>query len=189
MPTNSAQTVMPMPSHHSGEKRPPKPSTHDIFHAEEAALVRFAYGLLGRREVAEEIVQEGFLALFEDYEAVDNPKAWLYRAIRNKAFNELRKRKREVIDEQAGDGRDDERESPDEVLARMEAAGQLQLLLAGLGGRDEQLVRMKYFEGLDYKEIAGRTQMSVGNVGYRLHHVLKGLADGLRKVGIEGRLG
>ena len=52
-----------------------------------------------------------------------------------------------------------------------------------------ELVRMKYFEGLDYKEIAARSKMTVGNVGYRLHHVLKGLADGLRKVGVEGRLG
>ena len=71
----------------------------------------------------------------------------------------------------------------------MEAAGQLQLLMAELAPRDGELVRMKYFEGLDYKEIAVRSKMTVGNVGYRLHHVLKGLADGLRRVGVEGRLG
>lgn len=184
-----AQNVMSLSGHPQGEAAPEKPSMREVFDAEEEGLVRFAFGLLGRREVAEEIVQEGFLALFENYEDVANPRAWLYRAIRNKALNEIRKRKREVIDEDAAEGKDDESEAPDEVLGRMEAAGQLQLLVAELAPRDGDLVRMKYFEGLDYKEIAQRSKMTVGNVGYRLHHVLKGLADGLRKVGVEGRLG
>jgi RNA polymerase sigma-70 factor (ECF subfamily) len=160
-----------------------------LFDDEEAALVRFAFGLLGRREVAEEIVQEGFLALFENYNGVENPRAWLYRAIRNKAFNEIRKRKKEVLGDEAAEDSDPNREAPDTVLGKLEAMGQLQLLIAELDERDGSLLRLKYFEGHDYKEIARRTKMSVGNVGYRLHHVLKGLADGLRKVGVEGRLG
>ncbi|MGJ8723193.1 MAG: RNA polymerase sigma factor [Roseibacillus sp.] len=189
MSNSPSQKVMLISGHPEGAPLPEKPAMREVFEQEEEGLLRFAFGLLGRREVAEEIVQEGFLALFENYEEVQNPRAWLYRAIRNKAFNEIRKRKREVIDERAAEGKDDEREAPDEVLGRMEAAGQLQLLMAELAPRDGELVRMKYFEGLDYKEIAARSKMTVGNVGYRLHHVLKGLADGLRRVGVEGRLG
>ena len=189
MPNISAQKVMLLTGHSKGEKSPSKPGMREVFEAEEEGLVRFAYGLMGRRELAEEIVQEGFVALFENYEDVENPRAWLYRAIRNKALNEIRKRKREVLDEAAGEEKDGERDAPDEVLGRLEAAGQLQLLISELGPRDGELVRMKYFEGLNYKEMANRSQMTVGNVGYRLHHVLKGLADGLRKVGVEGRLG
>ncbi len=45
---------------------------------------------------------------------------------------------------------------------------------------------MKYFEELKYAEISERTGLSIGNVGYRLHHILKRLADKLRKLGIEG---
>ncbi len=189
MSQTSAQKVMALTGHSKGEMSPRKPGMREVFEAEEEGLVRFAFGLMGRRDLAEELVQEGFLALFENYEEVQNPKAWLYRAIRNKALNEIRKRKREVLDESVGEEEDIEREAPDEVLGRLEAAGQLQLLIADLSVRDGELVRMKYFEGLDYKEIAQRSEMSVGNVGYRLHHVLKSLADGLRKVGVEGRLG
>jgi RNA polymerase sigma-70 factor (ECF subfamily) len=184
-----AQKVMSISGHSEGDATLPKPGMRELFEGEEESLLRFAFGLLGRREVAEEIVQEGFLALFESYDDVVNPRAWLYRAIRNKALNEIRKRKREVIDENAAEEKDDEREAPDEVLGRLEAAGQLHLLMAELTPRDGELVRMKYFEGLDYKEIARRSKMTAGNVGYRLHHILKGLADGLRKVGVEGRLG
>ena len=52
--------------------------------------------------------------------------------------------------------------------------------------QDRELVRLKYFEDLKYKEIADRTGLSVGNVGYKLHHILKQLADKLRQLGIEG---
>jgi DNA-directed RNA polymerase specialized sigma24 family protein len=51
------------------------------------------------------------------------------------------------------------------------------------------LVRLKYLENLRYQEISQRTGLSVSNVGYRLHHLLKALADGLRRAGIEGSRG
>jgi RNA polymerase sigma-70 factor (ECF subfamily) len=47
------------------------------------------------------------------------------------------------------------------------------------------MVRMKYFQGLKYQEIADKLEMSVGNVGYRLHHLLKDLGERLRKSGIS----
>lgn len=172
----------------SGDSPASRPDMRTLFLNEEGPLLRFAFGLLGRREVAEEMVQEGFLALFENYDEVENPRAWLYRAIRNKSLNEIRKRKREVIgNEGLPESRAEEREAPDEVLGRLEAVGQLRLMMSELGEPDGELIRLKYFEGLAYREIAERTKLTVSNVGYRLHHVLKELADGLRHLGIEGK--
>ena len=172
----------------SGDSPASRPDMRTLFLNEEGPLLRFAFGLLGRREVAEEMVQEGFLALFENYDEVENPRAWLYRAIRNKSLNEIRKRKREVIgNEDLPESRAEEREAPDEVLGRLEAVGQLRLMMSELGEPDGELIRLKYFEGLAYREIAERTKLTVSNVGYRLHHVLKELADGLRHLGIEGK--
>ena len=51
------------------------------------------------------------------------------------------------------------------------------------------LIHLKYQEELQYQEIGRRTGLSAGNVGFRLHHLLKTLADGLRRVGIEGSEG
>jgi len=176
------------PRRGSDESATSRPDMRTLFLNEEGPLLRFAFGLLGRREVAEEMVQEGFLALFENYDEVENPRAWLYRAIRNKSLNEIRKRKREVIgNEDLPESRAEEREAPDEVLGRLEAVGQLRLMMSELGEPDGELIRLKYFEGLAYREIAERTKLTVSNVGYRLHHVLKELADGLRHLGIEGK--
>jgi len=61
----------------------------------------------------------------------------------------------------------------------------VRMLVAELPEADRELVRLKYEEDLKYQEISKRTGMSVGNVGYRLHHALKGLADALRRAGIE----
>ena len=41
------------------------------------------------------------------------------------------------------------------------------------------------FEGLKYRDISTRTGLSVSNVGYRLHHILKELARKLRPLGID----
>ena len=71
----------------------------------------------------------------------------------------------------------------------MEAIGLVRLLLADLPPEDRDLIRMKYQEDLKYGEISERTGLGVGNVGYKLHHLLKGLADALRHAGIEGSRG
>jgi RNA polymerase sigma factor (sigma-70 family) len=78
---------------------------------------------------------------------------------------------------------------PVELLGQEEAVGMVRLLLAELPAGDRDLIRLKYHEGLKYDEISRRTGLTVGNVGYRLHHVLKGLADGLRRAGVEGSRG
>ena len=104
--------------------------------------------------------------------------------MRNFAFNILRKNKRETLDEAPGD-RETAPERPDVELGRLEAAGMVQMLVSEMEGRDQSMVRMKYFEGLKYQEIADSLGMSVGNVGYRLHHLLKDLGERLRHAGIN----
>ena len=155
-----------------------------VFLAEEGPLLRFAYGICGRREVAEDVVQEAFLKLHSHWDEVESPRAWLFRCVRNLALNHLRKTRRET-DEEEGREAVDAKPPPDAAVGRMEAAGMLRMLMAELPEKDRELVELKYDKNLKYKEISKRTGLSVGNVGYRLHHVLKGLAEALRRVGIE----
>ena len=74
-------------------------------------------------------------------------------------------------------------------MSQAEAVGAMRLLLAELPVEDRELVRLKYLEDLKYQDISQRTGLTVGNVGYRLHHLLKRLAEGLRRAGIEGSRG
>ena len=79
-----------------------------------------------------------------------------------------------------------EDETPDALVQRWEVARTLREILDELNETDRTLVKLKYFEGLRYREISTRTGLSVSNVGYRLHHILKGIAERLRPLGIDG---
>jgi RNA polymerase sigma factor (sigma-70 family) len=133
------------------------------------------------------LVQEAFLRLHELWDQIDNPRAWLYRSLRNMALNHIRDHRRETPLEEAHDPGTDTR--PDEELGRLEAIGMVRLLLADLPPQDRDLILMKYHEELKYGEISKRTGLGVGNVGYKLHHLLKSLADSLRRAGIESSCG
>jgi len=161
-----------------------RPTLAALFESEESGLLRFAIGLVGRRMVAEELVQETFLRLHQVWEQVENPRGWLYRSLRNLALNHLRDHARETeLDETT---QPTDADLPAEMLGQMEAVGLVKMLVAEMTDEDRRLIGLKYHEGLKYGEISRRTGISVGNVGYRLHHLLKGLADTLRRAGIEG---
>jgi len=161
-----------------------KPSLREVFAAEETPLLRYAYGLVRQRETAEDLVQEAFLRLHAHWDKVGTPRAWLYRAVRNLALNHLRDHRREtpmeITPEPPSPAAD-----PGRALCRDEALGTLQLLLAGLREEERSLIGLKYHDGLKYEQISERTGLSVGNVGYKLHHLLKDLAASLRSLGIE----
>jgi RNA polymerase sigma factor (sigma-70 family) len=161
-----------------------KPTLRQVFETEESQLLRFAYGMVGRRECAEDLVQEAFLRLHTHWDEVLNPKAWLYRSVRNLALNFLRDHRRETLVDEVPEW--DAAAGHDDSISRYEAAGAVRLLIAELSDEDRALLQLKYQDDLKYDQISQRTGLSVGNVGYKLHHLLKSLGESLRRIGIEG---
>lgn len=164
-----------------------KITLQSVFESEETALLHYAFSLVGRHAVAEDIVQEVFLELHKRWDEVECPKAWLVTSVRNRAFKHLRDHKREVL----SDGESNppptvaESESPEESLVQQEAIGAVRQFMEELDEPDRELVKLKYFEDLKYREISSQTGLNIGNVGYRLHHILKELAARLRKLGFD----
>jgi RNA polymerase sigma factor (sigma-70 family) len=172
---------------HAEDMNPAPKTIAALFESEESALLYFAMGIVRRRIVAEELVQEAFLRLQKVWGEVENPRGWLYRTVRNLALNHLRdSRPEDQLDEERAQ---QEESLPRDLLGRSEAVGIVRMLLAEMPEEDRNLINLKFQEGLKYQEISSRTGLSVGNVGFRLHHVLKGLLDGLRRAGIEGSEG
>lgn len=161
-----------------------KLTLRDLFDTEETPLLRYAFSLTGRRAVAEEIVQEVFLLLHGRFDEVDSPRAWLFRSVRNKAFDYLRNHRREVFVDAQVDFASGW-EAPETLLVRMESMGLLRQVLQELSDSDRQLIRLKYFENLKYSEIGAQMGLGIGNVGYRLHHILKELSARLQRMGVD----
>ena len=177
----------PTPRVHRPESQTDGLTVQTLFEAEETPLLRYAFALIGRREVAEEIVQDVFLQLHVHWDEIQTPKAWLFRSVRNRVYSHIRDHRHEVLGQQvdaALDGAPTD-DPPENTLQRLEAKRALRQIIDQLDEPDRQLVKLKYFEGLKYRDISGRTGLSVSNVGYRLHHALKALAEKLRPFGMD----
>ncbi len=171
---------------------PPGPeSVEGLFAALESALLGYALRLTGERALAEDVVQEAFMRLHEQFEEVRDPRRWLYRTVHNLALNQRRSASRVVpLDCRAAENTapatetPDPQPLPDEQIARIEGIGLVRLGLKALDERSRELVRLKFTEGLSYKDMSARTGLTVGHVGYLLHHALKAIADELAKNGL-----
>lgn len=162
-----------------------------LFRALESPLLGFAYQMVKNEQLAQDIVQEAFLRLQTHFCEVEQPKAWLYTTVRRLAIDQIRK-KRKVVPF-ASDNADagnpemdppDAAPTPDEQADAHERTGLLRVCIERLAPRERSLVQLKFVEELSYKEIASRMGMTVGHVGYRLHHALKSLELELKEEGV-----
>ena len=156
-----------------------------LFAALESPLLSYALRLTGDLGTAEDIVQESFMKLHEQFENVREPRRWLYRTVHNLALNH-RRRAAKIVPLHPPETEPaptaeaiDPGLLPDEAMLRGESIGQVQSSLAALDARSRTLIQLKFHDGLSYKEISKRTGLGIGNVGYLLHHALKTIARAL----------
>jgi RNA polymerase sigma-70 factor (ECF subfamily) len=188
-----------MPPDQTSSKPRERETIEELFAALESPLLHYALRLVGELSAAEDVVQEAFVKLHAQFEEVREPRRWLYRTAHNLALNHRRDSAKiislsaGIADESHGSSKSnethetdvtDETPLPDEQIARWEGIGLVRLSLETLDERSREVVRLKFNENLSYKEIAARTGLKIGNVGYLLHHALKQIADELAKNGI-----
>ncbi len=156
-----------------------------VFAALESPLLVYARRWLGDAAAAEDVVQEAFMKLHEQFQQVRQPQPWLYRTVHNLAVDHQRRAKRETLagvdDPAVGEETADSQPMPDEQIARWEGIGLVRLVVATLDERSREVIRLRFDEDLSYKEIGERMKLAVGHVGYLLHHALKAMAIELEK--------
>jgi RNA polymerase sigma-70 factor (ECF subfamily) len=139
-------------------------------------------GILRRRELAEDVLQDVFVSVWERAGQFDQRRgralAWLYSIARNRAIDVLRKRRSssavEGVDlEQIEDPSDtpvDERESARSVSALEECLQRLTEL-------QRRCMRLAYVQGLSQEEIAASTGNPLGTVKSWLRRGLLALRE------------
>jgi RNA polymerase sigma-70 factor (ECF subfamily) len=136
------------------------------------------------------MVQEAFMRLHANFAEVREPRRWLYRTVHNLALNQ-RRAAGKIVPLAPALPEDpfpveptDPQPLPDEQIIRLEGIGLVRLSLQSLDERSREILRLKFHENLSYKEISLRTGLTVGHVGYLLHHAIKNIAGELAKNGI-----
>ncbi len=172
---------------------PPGAETiEELFAALESPLLAYALRLAGELSLAEDAVQEAFMKLHAQFKDVREPRRWLYRTVHNFCLNQRRRTAKVVSLNQSSSENEnsstpdaaDPAPLPDEQIVRLEGIGLVRISLETLDERSRELIRLKFTEELSYKDISARTGLTVGNIGYILHHALKTIGDELAKTGV-----
>lgn len=147
-----------------------------IFERHHRLVFRFLYGMVGERNLAEELTQETFMRAYRNIAGLRNEaklSTWLCGIAKNVASNALRSRRREVraveIDsENAAELRSDGI-APDAQLLNTELKGVIHDALCRLGEDKRLVFTLKVLQQKSYEEVAAITGSSIPKLKTDLH--------------------
>ena len=147
-----------------------------VFRAMHAPLLRYAASLHHNNETAQDIVHDVFVKLWDVRETLDTDrslKAFLYRMVRNHAYNDHRNRiSRNAKADWVRDTISDAFDRPDEGLDAHTLKHQLRSWMDELPPRQREALKLSRYEGLSHEEIATVMQVSPRTVN---NHVVKAM--------------
>ncbi|MCA8980103.1 MAG: RNA polymerase sigma factor [Planctomycetes bacterium] len=147
--------------------------------------------LVGSRDDAMDLTQEAFMKVFRARDTFRDGEPflpWFHRILRNTCFSHLRKKgrisRRSIstfgIEEDAPDyDLIDEAPGPDARTAERERSELLHQSFEGLSARDREILSLRHFQELSYKEIAEALDIPQGTVMSRLFHARRRLRERL----------
>ncbi|HEY8050002.1 MAG TPA: sigma-70 family RNA polymerase sigma factor [Ramlibacter sp.] len=140
------------------------------------AAYNLARWLTGNDADAQDVVQEAALRALRYFASFrgDNARPWLLQVVRHTCFEWLkRNRPAQVVpfdEDETGDdpGRDGHMEEPSAALARGDERAQINQALAQLPVAFREVLVLREFEDLSYREIAAIAGVPIGTVMSRL---------------------
>ncbi len=168
------------------QRNPESDWVRSIVEAQAADLTRYAASILGDADTARDVVQDVFVRLWKtpQVEVEDHVRQWLFRVCRNRALDVKRKGGRmKVLSEEKGQVIVAESPGPETVAERSDSHAQVLQLMTELPENQREVVRLKFQNGMSYKEIAAITELTVSNVGYLLHTALNSLRTQVQAAG------
>ncbi|MBX3727747.1 MAG: RNA polymerase sigma factor [Candidatus Sumerlaeia bacterium] len=160
-----------------------------LYHRRLVAYLRLTTGSL---EIAEEIAQEAFYLLYRERESLRAPESvlpWILRTAQRLATREMQRRHyRDELSVEpaalaslglaiAGD--------QEEVVQLRELAQRLEGALERLKPPERELIVLRFFAGLQIREISETLDMPMGSVGVKLRRSLDKLRTILEEQGLH----
>jgi RNA polymerase sigma-70 factor, ECF subfamily len=144
-----------------------------------------ALRVVGKRDEAEDVVQDAFVAVWKKIDRYDaargSLRGWIMTVVRNRAIDRVRAR-RTTVDLDDADERSLLRTGPnptwEDTLQR--ASGEdVRAAMADLPDEQRRAVELAYFDGYTYREVAELTGVPIGTANGRLRLALGKLRDAL----------
>ncbi|WP_036326988.1 RNA polymerase sigma factor [Microbispora sp. ATCC PTA-5024] len=155
-----------------------------LYERHAAGMLRLIRRLTSQREVAEEILQESWLAVWRSagsFRGEAPVRAWLLGVARRQAHNRLRRAEPVLVDlEKAADVPDLEPAVDEQVLARAERRD-LVAAVAELPEHLREVLVLVLAEDLPYPQVAVILGIPTGTVKSRMHMARRLLTEALTK--------
>jgi RNA polymerase sigma-70 factor (ECF subfamily) len=166
---------------------------HQLVDMYSARVFGLLYRLTGSRDLAEDLLQETFLRvvrMIPEYRHGGKFEAWLFRIAANLARDHARRVRRGIqpaaLDGSGREGQsrlwklaDTAQPDPGGELRRLEARQRLGEALAKLPELDREIIALRHFSELSFREIAELLDVPLGTALARAHRALKRLKAAL----------
>ncbi|MES2264577.1 MAG: sigma-70 family RNA polymerase sigma factor [Pseudomonadota bacterium] len=162
-----------------------------LYDATSPKLFGFALRILFKRELAEEALQEGFVAIWHaagSYQShLASPMTWMATIVRNKALDLLRRSDTAVeidaeqFDKAVMEALMDPQATPIEALQMSSDAKALAYCMSTLEGLHRQVIGMAFYHDLSHSEVAQQMALPIGTVKTWIRRGLERLKTCLTK--------
>ena len=162
-----------------------------LYDATSPKLFGYALRILGKRELAEEALQDGFVAIWHGAAGYQSqlaaPMTWMTTVVRNKALDVLRRHDGDVevggpaFDAAVESALQDPRANPIEALLVSHDAKALAYCMSTLEGLHRQVVGLAFFHDLSHSEVAQQMAIPIGTVKTWIRRSLERLKTCLTK--------
>ena len=165
-----------------------------VYERHSGAAFSLAYRMVGRGNVAEDVVQEAFLSIWRSgarYErARGSVRTWVLGIVHHRAIDQLRRSsvhdKRRASDEGIEE-RLESGERTDVEVARRDEAQAIRSAMESLPPEQSHVIELAYFGGFTHTEIADILETPVGTVKGRMRLGLEKLRNSLRMLEMQPR--
>jgi len=165
-----------------------------VYRATSSHLLSLAHRMLGRRERAEEVLQESFMNVWHNAAGFDasvaTPMTWLINIVRNKCIDALRSGKSErssttPLDDDAMQLAGDDALQPQRLFDESLKRQRITDCMAALGASQRQALALAYYRGMVHTEIAESLGAPLGTVKAWVRRGLDKLRGCLEAAGIQ----
>jgi RNA polymerase sigma factor (sigma-70 family) len=163
-----------------------------LYDATSSKLFGFALRILIKRELAEEVLQESFVSIWNNagsYQAgMAAPMTWMTTIVRNKAFDLLRRVDSAVeidadtFDKDVMDALESNDPTPIESLQLTQDSKALAHCFAKLEGLHRQAIALAFYHDLSHSEVAEQMKLPIGTIKTWVRRGLERLRLCLTKV-------
>jgi RNA polymerase sigma-70 factor (ECF subfamily) len=172
------------------EKQPEKWQTDDkaafeaLYRQYEKLVFKVAFLMVGSREEAEDVLQEVFLSAWQSRRTYDASKGkittWLHTITMNRCFRSHRKARAASVSTDSIELAGATDCQPEEILVTKDEYEHLLKALNAMDKKHRAVIILRFFNDLEYKEIAEVLGIPLGTVKSRLNNGLACLKGEMR---------